>query len=223
MSSASARPPPPSFDESSASGSDDATPPPPPPPPKPKPRPKKKVVAFKPSYMTIVDDVVYEDRTRDNNKPLDPFIHLRGDDLQQTRRLLVDPGLLPKLAKSESKLHRALEHFLYFLPNLVQHNREWGGGRPWPDELSRFLYPLRYLLAYCDSATLALAGRNIKLIPSENPDLENTHLGADWTLPPAIFYWMKVRDATEEDRAALAKYQNPPSPPSQFIEIRSSP
>ncbi|KAJ7753475.1 hypothetical protein B0H16DRAFT_1723097 [Mycena metata] len=219
MSSVSARPPPPSFDESSASGSDDATPPPPPPPPKPKPRPKKKVVAFKPSYMTIVDDVVYEDRTRDNNKSLDPFIHLRGDDLQQTRRLLVDPGLLPKLAKSESKLRRALEHFLYFLPNL-----SGAGGRPWPDELSRFLYPLRYLLAHCDSTTLAFAGRNIELIPPENPELENTHLGADWTLPPTISYWAKVRDATDEDRAALAKFQKSPSPPpSQFIEIRSSP
>ncbi|KAJ7693275.1 hypothetical protein B0H16DRAFT_1751594 [Mycena metata] len=197
--------------------------PPPPPPPKPKPRPKKKVVAFKPSYMTIVDDVVYEDRTRDNNKSLDPFIHLRGDDLQQTRRLLVDPGLLPKLAKSESKLRLRPRTLPYFLPNLMQHDQEWGGGRPWPDELSRFLYPLRYLLAHCDSTTLAFAGRNIELIPPENPELENTYLGADWTLPPTISYWAKVCDATDEDRAALAKFQKSPSlPPSQFIEIRSS-
>lgn len=65
-----------------------------------------------------------------------------------------------------------MARFSLLLPLQMQHDREWGGGRPWPDELSRFLYPLRYLLAYCDSATLALAGRNIKLIPPENPDLE---------------------------------------------------
>lgn len=118
MTSVSARRPPPNLDDSSSSESGEATPPPTP-PPKPKPK-KRKSLAFNPAYMTIEDGVVYEDRTRDNNRPLDPFVHLRSDDLQQLRRLLVDPGLLPKLAKSESKLRRVLDNFLYGLDFIVR-------------------------------------------------------------------------------------------------------
>lgn len=106
--------PPPNLDDPSTDEESVREPTPPPPP---KSKAKSRRLPFNPECMTIIDGVVYQDRTPDRHLPLDPFIHLRAPELQQLIQLLADPNELNKRLKRPSRVLKLIE---YALPTLVR-------------------------------------------------------------------------------------------------------
>lgn len=153
----SSKPPPPNLDDPTSDEESDREPTP---PPKPKPKPKVKVQrrAFNAQCMTIIDGVVYQDRTRDRGLPLDPFIFLREPELQQLITLLIDPKALETyLDKKFSRVMKLIEYATLFLVSYFffsfratrsdvfqeKHHEVWPLERGWDAELARLHYPLR--------------------------------------------------------------------------------
>ncbi|KAJ7041764.1 hypothetical protein C8F04DRAFT_1299279 [Mycena alexandri] len=161
------------------------------------------------------------DRTSDRHLSMDPFIHLRAPELQQLIQLLADPSELNKRLKRPSRVLKLIE---YTLPMLEKQIEVWPFDRGWHPDLVRLYYPLRFIYDVIDPAQKPRFERFQRLLIQKNKQFDNTALGPNWVMPDATHYFGRIGAATDEDRAALAHAQRPPSPPRPIrVPSKSAP
>ncbi|KAJ7039974.1 hypothetical protein C8F04DRAFT_1178326 [Mycena alexandri] len=160
------------------------------PPPRPKPKAKSWCHPFNPECMTIIDGVVYQDRTSDRHLSMDPFIHLRAPELQQLIQLLADPNELNKCLKRPSRVLKLIERSrLRFGLSIVVGTPTWFTSTT----------PLRHIYDEIDPALKPQYERFQRLLINKNKQFENSAFGPDWVMPDATKYFERIGTATDED------------------------